>query len=143
MADPNLQLLMEAAKLLTPLLDELVFVGGSTTGLLITDQGAGDVRPTSDVDAITEMTFYVDYVSCSGRLQKLGFVEDTREGAPLCRWLNGGTPLDVMPLNEEILGFSNCWYKAAIESAQEYELDPGLHIRVVTAPYFCATKIEA
>jgi len=48
-----------------------------------------------------------------------------------------------MPLNEEILGFSNCWYKASIESAQEYELDPGLHIRVVTAPYFCATKIEA
>jgi predicted nucleotidyltransferase len=143
MADPNLRLLVDAAKLLVPLLDELVFVGGSTTGLLITDKGAGDVRPTSDVDAITEITSYADYAAFSERLRELGFTEDTSEGAPLCRWQNGGTTLDVMPLNEEILGFSNQWYKAAMEAAQERELEPGLHIRVVTAPYFCATKIEA
>jgi hypothetical protein len=30
-----------------------------------------------------------------------------------------------------------------MESAQEREIDPGLHIRVVTAPYFCATKLQA
>lgn len=143
MADPNLQLLVDAAKLLIPILDELVFVGGSTTGLLITDEGAADVRPTSDVDAITEITSYADYTSFSERLGELGFYVDTREGAPLCRWLNEGTTLDVMPLNEEILGFSNRWYTAAIESAQGYELEPGLHIRVVIAPYFCATKLEA
>jgi predicted nucleotidyltransferase len=143
MADPNLQLLVDAARLLIPLLNELVFVGGSTTGLLITDKGAGDVRPTSDVDAITEITSYADYAAFSERLRELGFTEDTREGAPLCRWQNGGTTLDVMPLNEEILGFSNRWYEAAMKAAQERELEPGLHIRVVTAPYFCATKIEA
>lgn len=143
MADPNLQLLTEAARLLIPLLDELVFVGGSTTGLLITDEGAGDVRPTFDVDAITEITSYADYVIFSERLRKLGFTEDASEDAPLCRWLHGETRLDVMPLNESILGFSNRWYEAALGSAQEYELEPGLHIRVVTAPYFCATKIEA
>lgn len=143
MTDPNLQLLIDAAKLLRPLLDELVFVGGSTTGLLITDSGAGDVRPTSDVDAITEITSYADYNAFSERLRELGFAEDTSEGAPLCRWRNGDTTLDVMPLNEEILGFSNRWYSAAMESAEEHELEPGLRIRVVTAPYFCATKIEA
>ena len=143
MANPNLQLLIDAAKLLRPLLDELVFVGGSTTGLFITDKGAGDVRPTSDVDAITEITSYADYTVFSERLCELGFVEDMSEGAPLCRWQNGETTLDVMPLNEEILGFSNRWYRAAIESAQEHELEAGLRIRVVTAPYFCATKIEA
>ena len=143
MADPNLQLLTEAARLLIPLLDELVFVGGSTTGLLITDEGAGDVRPTFDVDAITEITSYADYVIFSERLRKLGFTEDASEDAPLCRWLHGETRLDVMPLDESVLGFSNRWYEAALGSAQEYELEPGLHIRVVTAPYFCATKIEA
>jgi len=143
MADPNLRLLMEAAKLLIPLLDELVFVGGCTAGLLVSDEGAGDVRPTFDVDAITEITSYADYASFSERLRELGFNEDTSEGAPLCRWRSGGTTLDVMPLNEEILGFSNRWYKASIESAQKYELEPDLHIRVVTASCFCATKIEA
>ena len=143
MADPNIRLLKEAAKLLRPVLGELVFVGGCMTGLLISDEGAGDVRPTVDVDAITEITSYADYTVFSERLRKLGFTEDASEGAPTCRWLNGETKLDVMPLNEAILGFSNRWYESAHRSAQDYELETDLHIRVVTPPYFCATKIEA
>jgi hypothetical protein len=35
MANPNLELLTDAAKLLEPLLGELVFVGGCATALLI------------------------------------------------------------------------------------------------------------
>lgn len=52
MANPNLQLLTDAAKLLRPILGELVFLGGCATALLITDKAAADVRPTFDVDAI-------------------------------------------------------------------------------------------
>lgn len=37
MANPNFQLLVDAAKLLKAILGELVFVGGCTTALLITD----------------------------------------------------------------------------------------------------------
>jgi predicted nucleotidyltransferase len=48
-----------------------------------------------------------------------------------------------MPLDEKILGFSNRWYKSAMDSAQEFEIARGIRIRVVTAPYFCATKLEA
>jgi len=48
-----------------------------------------------------------------------------------------------MPLDEKILGFSSRWYKSAIDSAQEYEIEGDIRIRVVTAPYFCATKLEA
>lgn len=143
MADPNIRLLKEAAKLLRPVLAELVFVGGCTTGLFISDEGAGDVRPTVDVDAITEITSYADNIVFSERLRELGFTEDATEGAPTCRWLNGETKLDVMPLNEAILGFTNRWYESAHRSAQDYELETDLHIRVVTPPYFCATKLEA
>ena len=143
MADPNLRLLEEAAKLLEPVLDELVFVGGCTTGLLISDEGAAGVRSTFDVDAIAEITSYADYIVFSERLRNLGFTEDTSEGAPLCRWQNRDTRLDLMPLDEAILGFSNRWYKAALESSQKYELEDNLRIRVVTPTYFCATKIEA
>ena len=49
MANPNFQLLVDAAKLLRPILGELVFVGGCTTALLVTDKGAADVRATSVV----------------------------------------------------------------------------------------------
>ena len=30
-----------------------------------------------------------------------------------------------------------------MDAARELEIEPGLRVRVVTAPYFCATKLEA
>lgn len=143
MADTNLNLLKVAVHQLLPILDELVFVGGCVTGLLISDEAAADVRPTFDVDAIAEITSYEDYARFSNRLRELGFTEDTSEDAPVCRWRNDETRLDVLPLDEKILGFSNRWYKPAMESAQEHEIEEDIRIRIVTAPYFCATKLEA
>ena len=143
MSKHNLELLAEAARLLRPLLGELVFVGGSTTALLINDKAAAEVRPTYDVDAIAEISSYAAYADFSERLRRCGFTEDTREGAPICRWRQKETILDVMPLDAKILGFSNLWYKPALDSAVVHELEPGLHARVVTAVYFCATKLEA
>ena len=143
MSKHNLELLAEAARLLKPLLGELVFVGGSTTALLITDKAAAEVRPTYDVDAIAEITSYAAYADFSERLRGRGFKEDTSEGAPICRWRQKKTILDVMPLDANILGFSNLWYKPALESSVEHELEPDLRVRVVTAVYFCATKLEA
>jgi hypothetical protein len=101
MANLNFQLLGDAAKLLKPILAELVFVGGCTTALLITDKAAADVRPTYDVDAIAEITSYVGYAEFSERLKALGSREDRREGAPLCRWCQQTTTLDVMPRRKD------------------------------------------
>jgi hypothetical protein len=143
MPNRNLPLLISAARLLTPLLDELVFVGGCVTGLLISDPAAADVRPTYDVDALAEIGSYAEYAALSVRLRKLGFAEDYREGAPICRWLNGKLVLDVMPTDEKILGFSNRWYKASMENANRINLEKDLIIRVATAPYFFAMKLEA
>jgi hypothetical protein len=141
--NPNLELLRRAATLLKPLLDELVFVGGCTTGLLITDEAAADVRPTYDVDVIAEITSYADYAVFSEKLRRLKFTEDNSEGAPICRWQSGNLKLDVMPLDENILGFSNRWYRAALDNAQVHELDADLRIRAITSPFFLATKLEA
>jgi hypothetical protein len=143
MSKHNFDLLVEAARLLQPLLGELVFVGGSTTALLITDKAAAEVRPTYDVDAIAEISSYAAYADFSERLRRCGFREDTSEGAPICRWRQKKTILDVMPLDENILGFSNRWYKPALDSALVHELGPNLRVRVVTAVYFSATKLEA
>jgi hypothetical protein len=115
---------MEAARLLKPLLGELVFVGGSTTALLITDKAAADVRPTYDVDAIAEIGSYAEYADFSERLRKCGFTEDAGEGAPICRWRQKKTILDVMPLDEKILGFSNRWYKPAMDTSVPAKCSP-------------------
>lgn len=143
MPDSNLDQLIDAAELLRPLLRELVFVGGSVTGLLITDEAAGAPRATFDVDAIAEITSYAQYAEFGTRLRALGFTEDTSVGAPICRWVCQRTILDVMPLDENILGFSNRWYRTAMETAVPRRLAESLEILVVAAPLFLATKIEA
>jgi hypothetical protein len=48
-----------------------------------------------------------------------------------------------MPLDEKVLGFSNRWYRAAMKSAIVHRLADDLEIRVVTAPFFVATKLAA
>jgi hypothetical protein len=140
---PNVDLVQRAAEKLRPLLPEIVFVGGCATGLLITDPGAAPVRQTYDVDVISEIVSYADYAMFSERLRALGFTEDSREGAPLCRWQHGELVLDVMPLDAAILGFSNRWYADALRTATEVELPGGVKLKAITAPYFLGTKIEA
>lgn len=107
MADPNRTLFESVVRLLAPVLDELVFVGGCTTGLFITDPAAGGIRPTKDVDAIVDVTSYAKYAAFSERLRTLGLTEDTTPGAPLCRWRRDDLIVDVMPADGHVLGFSN------------------------------------
>ena len=141
-AQANRQLLAAMAARLESLLPEVVFVGGCTTGLLITDPAASPVRATVDVDVIVEVASYAEYSRFSGRLRKLGFSEDSSEGAPIGRWLIDHMKLDVIPTDGRILGNSNRWYKPAIRAAHVVELD-GFKLRVVTTPYFIGTKLEA
>ena len=142
MHDPNLQLLEAAARLLEPLLDHVVFVGGCVTGLLITDPAAADMRPTTDVDVIAEAYSYAEYDVLSDSLRELGLTEDNREDAPTCRWRHGSLVIDVMPVDAAVLGFTNRWYQPAIESAERVDLS-GLTLRCITPVYFVANKLEA
>jgi hypothetical protein len=142
MPDPNRELFEAVVRLLRPLLDELVFVGGCTTGLFITDRAAAGIRPTKDVDAIVDVTSYAKYAALSERLRDLGLTEDKSEDAPLCRWRHKEFIIDVMPVEKEVLGFSNRWYPAAIDSAQTLSVADS-QIKVVTPVYFVATKLEA
>jgi hypothetical protein len=141
-ADPNRALFESVVSLLAPVLGELVFVGGCTTGIFVTDPAAGGIRPTKDVDAIVDVTSYAQYTALSDRLRTLGLVEDTSEGAPPCRWRKGSVIVDVMPTDASVLGFSNRWYPMAIDTAQRLYIE-GHAARVVTPTLFVATKLEA
>lgn len=141
-SNPNLAQLVVAAEKLGPLLDQIVFVGGSVTGLLLTDPAAGPVRPTLDVDAIVAMQSYAEFTELESRLRGLGFQQSRAEGAPICRWLNEDLILDLIPTDASILGFNNAWYAPALEHAQTIRIGDA-KIRLITAPYFLATKLEA
>jgi predicted nucleotidyltransferase len=139
----NLEMIVHVARKLGNLLERFVFLGGSATGLLITDPAAPDVRMTQDVDVIVEAATWIEYNRLEQELLQRGFIQETSDGAPICRWRIDGVIVDVMPVSEEILGFSNRWYGPALLHSVTREVAPELTIRLVTAPYFLATKIEA
>jgi hypothetical protein len=88
-----------------------------------------------------DVTSYARYSALSERLRALGLAEDTTPGAPLCRWRRDDLVVDVMPVDEAILGFSNRWYPVAIEAAQTIAI-AGRDVRVVTPAVFIATKLD-
>lgn len=141
----NLLQLEKVASALDHLLPEVTFVGGCTTALLVDEAAYFGVRETDDVDVIVDVVSQVEYHQFGNALRKLGFREDI--DGPICRWLLDSNTvtlkLDVMPIDEKILGFSNRWYMAAIQDATEIALPSGILIRVVSPAYFLATKFEA
>ena len=139
----NVEMLVRAAHALGELRDEVVFVGGAVVDLFITDPAAPRPRFTEDVDVVVEVTTHGEWARVGERLRALGFREDQREGAPVCRWLVDDLVMDVMPALERVLGFSNRWYRMARKESEERELPGGARIRAITAPLFLATKIEA
>lgn len=140
--NPNLENLLNVVNDLGELVDEMVFLGGCVTGLLITDPAAPSIRIT--IDVIVQVVSQVEYYQLADKLRDKGFTEDTQTDAPICRWKsNQGVLLDVMPIDPKILGFGNQWYKPAMKNAEIFELETGRAIKLVSAPYFLITKLEA
>ncbi len=142
-ANPNIEIMELAVARLGVLADEMVFLGGCATGLLITDALAPTSRATNDVDVICEVASLLDYQRLSKRLRAVGLREDQDPDAPICRWRAQDMMLDVMPTSPEILGFGNPWYRPAFAAAERTTLPSGRAIRMVSAPYFLATKLAA
>lgn len=142
--DPNLPILIRVAEALGSLRDELVFVGGCAAGLLLTDPVASVVRPTQDVDAIVEVTTLARFHAVEARLSVQGFARDVESGV-ICRWRHraSNTMFDLMPTDPAVLGFANRWYPEAVRSAIEITLNAATSIRLISAPAFVATKLEA
>ena len=142
--DPNVILLeFVAGRLGEQLRQTMVFVGGAVAGLLVTDPAMPAIRATEDVDLIVQVAALTDYHRLEQSLRDSGFTQDPSPDAPICRWRVGPALVDVMPTLESILGFSNRWYPLALESAVSTTLPSGLHIKLISAPVFIATKLEA
>lgn len=122
---------------------EVVFVGGCTIGLLVTDEVTKEgVRFTDDVDLIINVVGYTGWTVFQDQLKSKGFSVHSDDDV-ICRMRLGELIVDFMPDDKNILGFSNRWYEQALVQAQDYQLSDDLVIRFLTPPYFVATKLEA
>ena len=141
--DPNLPNLRVVAEALGELRTQVVFVGGAVAGLLVSDPLAEAVRATIDVDAVVQASL-ARFHRIEEAVALLGFARDIQSDV-ICRWVHRdtGVVFDLMPVEADVLGFSNRWYGYAVETAVAYEIAPGLVIRCVSAVAFVATKLEA
>lgn len=133
----------EVARKLGELVHEVVFLGGAAVPLLVPPAVVPTVRSTDDVDCVVRAETFSEYSQFGERLRKLGFQECRDEGAPICRWTAAGVTVDVMPTNEDVLGFSNRWHPLVIGTSEEVDVAPGVRVRVASLPAFLATKFEA
>ncbi len=140
----SVELLERAAQALEPVLSDVVFLGGASIVLWITDPAAPAPRPTKDVDVVVEVTSRTAFHAFEERLRALGFNEDQEDGI-ICRWRHRDHDLilDAMPADAAILGFENRWQGASIPHAVEPVLPSGAKIRAAPPAYLLATKVEA
>ncbi|WP_237613620.1 hypothetical protein [Pseudomonas syringae] len=142
----NIQMLEIVAQALgQDLCQEVAFVGGCTTALLMTDElSREDVRYTDDVDLVVHLTGYAQWQRLVEQLQQKGFRQAQDE--VICRMRLGELKVDFMPEDDEtadLLGCNNRWFKDGLANAQPYELPSGCHIRLFTPPYFLGSKLDA
>jgi hypothetical protein len=119
------------------------FLGAAVLPLLIDDPDLFEIRPTKDVDLTVKVVTLSEFYQLEEKLRAIGFRNDTRIDAPICRWLVEDVTVDVMPTESAVLGMSAKWFREALESASLKSLGRGISGLVITAPYFLATKLEA
>lgn len=128
---------------LKDLADQVVYLGGTVVPLLVTDPVIMRFRETLDVDLIIELASRTAHAELEETLRDLNFTHDTSPGAPICRWRIDGRTVDIMPTDENILGFSNRWYSLALETATPIQFPDGPNVRIISPVAFIATKLEA
>lgn len=112
MSRTNRERVLLIADALEGLCDKVVFVGGSVSEFYCDETASAEPRPTDDVDCIVNLSTYSSYMSFCDELLSLKFHNDTREGAPMCRYIFGENNIvDIMPVESTAIGESNRWYK--------------------------------
>lgn len=140
---PGSQAIVQVSNYLKDLAEQVVYLGGAVVPLLVTDPLMMRFRETIDVDLIIELASRMAHADLEEKLRKLHFTHDTSPGAPICRWRIEDIRVDIMPVKESILGFSNRWYPFAFETATSPQFPDGPTVRVISSVAFIATKLEA
>lgn len=125
------------------LLDSVAFLGGCATGLHVTDAATmNDIRMTDDVDLVVSAVGYSAWSTLQKTLRSRGFKENMN-ASYTCSMQLGELQVDFLPDDEAALGFTCQWYKEGLVHAIKYPLTESIYIKLLNAPYFIATKIDA
>lgn len=126
---------------LEELKDKVVFVGGAAVSFY-SERQEFEIRPTDDIDIIVEILNYNDRAKLEEKLRSIGFQHDIESGI-ICRYKIQGIIVDVMPTDDASSGFRNIWYTEGFKNAVNHKIDDTVTIKILSAPFFIATKLEA
>jgi len=137
----NITRIKAVQNVLSRLNEKIVFVGGATVSLYA-DRTVFEVRPTDDVDVLVELVSYNERSQLEQKLREVGFKHDIKSGI-VCRYQIQGITVDIMPTNDESIGFKNIWYPEGFQQAVQYTIDDQHKVYILSPPHFIATKLEA
>lgn len=132
-------------KIVNDVLEELrnnvVYVGGATVAMY-KDRPASDARITDDVDIVIELATYSGYAAIEEKLWQKGFANDITSQV-ICRYKINGIIVDIMPTEENVLGFKNRWYSEGFKNSIEYSISDSETVKIFKPEYFLASKLDA
>jgi len=137
----NINTVAQVAQALQDLKEQMVFVGGAVISMYTDDPAADEIRPTGDIDLTIQLGGFAEWSNLQERLAKLGFSPDP-EGRAICSYLYKEISVDIMPAQDSSVGKSNRWYKPGFGYLWEVPVKDE-KIRILSVPYFLATKFEA
>ena len=137
----NTAIVQQVAEGLQELRSSMVFVGGATISIYTDDEAADEVRPTGDIDLTVQLSGLVEWAKMEKRLNELGFKPRTERNA-ICSFIFQNVAVDIMPASNSPIGITNSWYTPGFEHLEKVNVG-NIEIRILSAPYFLATKFEA
>lgn len=141
---PSADEIAAVVQALGDLKDRCLLTGGTSIPFYCTERQDEAPRATRDVDVILHVHTRGDFQEIEELLRQRGFNHDHREDAPICRWLlHDIITVDVMPLDESVLGFTNPWYAAGWELSIPVQITPDCQWRMLSAPFVLAAKCVA
>lgn len=120
---------------------DVVYVGGAMVSLYIDDSAAEDVRPTKDIDITLEIANVGELEKLRVALEDKGFIQSVEDDV-ICRFRLNEIKVDVMSTTEVGWAPANPWFAPGFENSITEEVEK-VEIRILTLPYFLATKFTA
>ncbi len=137
----NLKIVEKVASALEELNQEVIYVGGAVVSLYITDEGAEQPRPTTDIDISVQIGSYAEMDQLREKLSTKKIYPAASHDV-MYRYMYEEILIDFIPFEETALGPTNSWLKPGFKKAYPVKIGE-LEIKILPISLFLASKWEA
>lgn len=136
----NLEIVQKVALALGELNDEVIYVGGAVISLYVTDEGAEEARPTTDIDISVQISSYPQMDNLREKLASKRIFPAIGETV-MYRYSYEGVLIDFIPSEEIYMGETNKWLKFGFSKHQKVSVLNTTNYKDFTCKYFFSHKM--